>query len=109
MSKQRHTNPTGIGTVSNPVPLIIPDEAWEESGHLSPRDAANSRLSTTMRMGSTSFHVDAIRVNKKGEAYNSAFDSELSALQEALSEGDLWETTTLRGKEYVIIIHPFAI
>ena len=83
--------------------LTIPDDAWWDTV------GDGSRLLAILIINGTFHHLDAIRVTERaGEqrAWNDASDDALDALYQFGGEG-AFETTTIRGGEYVIAVTPF--
>jgi hypothetical protein len=94
----------------NRIRLNIPDEAWRPVGYNDTGEDLYCRLSATMDLGQCSLHMNAYEVtldkNECQVAVNPDCQSDLDLMAQ-LYEG-CYETLTIFGREYVILIHPFS-
>lgn len=83
--------------------LSVPDDAWME-------DRDGDRLLAILVLNGTFHHLEAIRVIEDDNGIQQAASEDLAATFEAIyaigGEGP-FDTVTLRGGEYVLVITPF--
>jgi hypothetical protein len=99
------------GPTPRHLALQIPDEAWEESGPKEEDDPEGSdpslRLLAQATINGTPCHVEAYRVAKDDiqRVDGAYFEQEWNGLC-ALQDYGAYQTTTIRGREYVLVITP---
>jgi hypothetical protein len=85
------------------VVLTIPDTAWRE-------DLNGDRLLAILVINGTFHHLEAIRVIEDDDGIQQAASEELVETFEAMyaigGEGP-FDTVTMRGDEYVLVVTPF--
>lgn len=85
------------------VALSVPDDAWME-------DRNGDRLLAIVVLNGTFHHLEAIRVIEDDDGIQQAASEDLAETFEAMyaigGEGP-FDTVTLRGGEYVLVITPF--
>ena len=83
--------------------LSIPDDAWME-------DRKGDRLLAILVVNGTFHHLEAIRVIENDDGIQQAASEDLSETFEAIyaigGEGP-FDTVTMRGSEYVLVVTPF--
>lgn len=91
------------------VNLNIPAESWEETGDAD-TGGTDSRLLATVVIGGCHFHADAICVVDNEDGDQEAvglYDDILDNIRNVDGDGGSFQTTTINGKEYVIVIYPY--
>jgi hypothetical protein len=85
--------------------LTIPEAAWMECGEREPWHA----LLACVQINETMFHAEAWAVDPEYENEQVVLEREasLDAAYAICGDGPL-ETTTIRGREYVLTLVPFA-
>jgi hypothetical protein len=85
------------------VVLTIPEDAWME-------DRNGDRLLAILVINGTFYHLEAIRVVDDDDGIQKAASEDLAETFEAMfqigGEG-AFDTVTIRGVEYVLIVTPF--
>jgi hypothetical protein len=83
--------------------LSIPDDAWME-------DRKGDRLLAILVLNGTFHHLEAIRVIDDDDGIQQAASEDLAATLNAMyaigGEGP-FDTVTMRGSEYVLVVTPF--
>jgi hypothetical protein len=83
--------------------LSIPDDAWME-------DRGGDRLLAILVLNGTFHHLEAIRVVEDDDGIQQVASEDLAETFEAMytigGEGP-FDTTTVRGAEYVLVVTPF--
>jgi hypothetical protein len=85
------------------IALTVPETAWREDLH-------GDRLRSILVINGTFHHLEAIRVIDDDDGIQQAASEELAETLEALyaigGEG-AFDTVTMRGSEYVLVVTPF--
>ena len=83
--------------------LSVPDDAWME-------DRNGDRLLAILVLNGTFHHLEAIRVVEDDDGIQQAASEDLAEIVEAMyaigGEGP-FDTVTMRGCEYVLVVTPF--
>jgi len=90
--------------------LTIPESDWEKTG--SEEDPASRLYYTGMSINGLSMHVEAIAVIEKDEQHDYGeqtaadimFEDEVGTLQDMCDTA--FQTTTINGREYVLVATP---
>lgn len=102
-----------IDRLRSGMQLTVPDEAWTNTN--APDEAP--RLLTTVVINGTLMHLEAIAVHMHAtppettpiqEAVNSDEDEDLGLIFNAVAADGPWDTTTIDGREYVLIATPHS-
>ena len=95
-------------TVFQPPRVVISHDAWQASGSQLDRRAV---LHATIDINECSMHVTAIAVTTVGgvqRAVSEDMDATLDLFSDVTGAGDPWETLDIDGRDYVLLIAPFA-
>ncbi len=85
--------------------ITVPEDAWEEAGvEYDPR--ARLRIGPQrIAIAGTPMHLEAFAVDDDCDAVDGEFQEEVDAIL-TLRQNDRPDTTTIRGRDYVIVAYP---
>ncbi len=97
-------------TIDDEPEVTIPDDAWQALP--SSVDDGQSFLIATLWVNGTPLHIEAHAVRNEGEGgltmqVDGGEDSDFEKLHAAFDGQGPMQTTTIRGREYVIFAHPY--
>ena len=88
----------------------IPDDAWEATG--SSEDDLETRLLAVLCINGTHHHLEAheVKISEDDiqEVKDSTFESNYEGMCMASEPDGRYQTTEIRGKEYVLVATPYC-
>lgn len=91
-----------------PVEVAVPDHAWQVADYDDEAPPEHYLLASLVLNG-TAMHLEAFLVAPGSDPQRTyASDEALTVIAHAMGADGPWETTTVRGREYVLIATPVS-
>lgn len=92
------------------ITIEIPEDAWEPAHEDNEEEGerADDRLITTIVINRTPMHLEAWAVENDGDniQQHPAYPDDLSNLASAVGADGHFDTTTINGRDYVLVASP---